>query len=95
MAASFFPPMYRRATRMQAGLAVVGTAAGLFAWLTNSGWPWLLGAPFLGFVVPFALLVIKPINNQLLASDFDPSDPERRICCGAGVFFTGFAASRV
>jgi hypothetical protein len=76
MPATFFPPMYRRAAPMQAGLAVVGSLSGLLAWLFGSGVLWLLGALLLGFVVPFTLLRIKPVNDQLLAPDLDPAAPE-------------------
>ena len=76
MAASFFPPMYRRAAPMQGGLAVVGSLAALVAWLGGSGVLWLLGALLLGFVVPFTVLVIKPINDQLLDPGLEPSDPK-------------------
>ena len=73
-AASFFAPMYRRAAAMQAGLAVVGTLASLVLWLTGAGWNWGVGALLLGSVVPFTLIVIKPINNQLLDPSLDVSD---------------------
>ena len=76
IAAKSFPPMYRRATPMQAGLAVVGSLSALLAWLTGSGVLWLLGALVLGFVVPFTLFAIKPVNDQLLAPGLDLSAPE-------------------
>ena len=75
MPATFFPPMYRRAAPMQAGLAVVGSLAAFVAWLGGSGFLWLLGALLLGFVVPFTVMVIKPVNDQLLAPDLDPEAP--------------------
>lgn len=75
-AARFFPPMYRRAAAMQVALAVVGTVAGIGAWWAGSGLPWLVGASLLFAVVPFTLLVIKPVNNRLLNPDRDPSDAD-------------------
>ncbi|MGI9591126.1 MAG: DUF1772 domain-containing protein [Myxococcota bacterium] len=76
MAAGFLPPMYRRAAPMQGGLAIVGSLAALVAWLLGSGALWLIGALLLGFVVPFTILVIKPINDQLLDPGLEPSDPK-------------------
>ena len=59
-------PSYRRATLMQAPLAVVGLAAALGAWLSGDGRIWLAGGLVLGAVVPFTLLVIFATNAQLL-----------------------------
>ena len=78
-AARFFPPMYRRAAAMQVALALVGTGAGVGAWLTGSGHVWLIGALALFAVVPFTLLVMLPVNNQLLAPERDPGDPDTEV----------------
>lgn len=72
----FFAPMYRRAAPMQAGLAIAGFAAGVAAWVAGSGALWGLGALLLGAVVPWTLVVIKPVNERLLAADLDPRAPE-------------------
>lgn len=76
MAATFFSPMYRRAAPMQAGLALIGTAAGIVAWLLGAGLSALLGALILVSVVPFTLVVIKPINDRLQSPQLDPSGAE-------------------
>lgn len=69
-----FAPSYRRATVMQASLAVIGCLAGLLsAWVLNDLWVGL-GALLLGAVVPFTLVVILPTNKQLLDPSLDPSD---------------------
>jgi Domain of unknown function (DUF1772) len=61
-----FAPSYRRATVMQASLAVVGFLTALWsAWLLGDAWIGL-GAVLLGAVVPFTLVVILPTNQQLL-----------------------------
>lgn len=65
-AARFFPPMYGRAAVLQAGLALVGSAAGIAAWLRDAGHLWLAAALLIGSVVPFTLVVIKPVNDALL-----------------------------
>jgi len=66
-----FRPSYRRATIMQASLAIVGTISGLLA-----GWPQrdgriLLATLLLGCVVPFTLVVILPTNKRLLDPGLD------------------------
>ena len=67
-----FAPSYRRATVMQASLAVVGCAAGLWAaWLLADAWI-AAGALLLGAVVPFTLVVMLPTNKQLLDPSLDP-----------------------
>ena len=76
LAARLFPPLYRRAATMQASLAVVGSAAALIAWLAGSGFGALLGGLLLGSSVPVTLVLIKPVNDRLLASDLDPSSGE-------------------
>jgi Domain of unknown function (DUF1772) len=69
-----FAPSYRRATVMQASLAIIGCLAGLWsAWLLGDAWVGF-GALLLGAVVPFTLVVILPTNKQLLDPSLDPSD---------------------
>jgi hypothetical protein len=69
-----FAPSYRRATVMQASLAVIGSLAGLWsAWLLGDAWVGL-AALLLGSVVPFTLAVILPTNKELLEPSLDPSD---------------------
>lgn len=75
-AGRFFGPMYRRASVLQVAAAFVGTAAGILAWLRGSRSVWLAGSVLLLAVVPFTLLVIMPVNKQLLAQGRSP-DPLR------------------
>ena len=65
-AARFFRPMYRRAGGLQASLALVGCASASMAWLSGAGELWLAAAVLIGSVVPFTLIVIKPVNDALL-----------------------------
>src|SRR5215510_10728477 len=74
-AVRFFPSMYRRAAVVQASLALVGCAAALAAWLRGAGRMWLAVGVLLGSVVPFTLLVIKPVNDALMQGG-DVSRPE-------------------
>lgn len=67
LAATVFRPSDRRATIMQAFLAVLGFVSVEVAWLSGGDLSWLVGGLLLGLVVPLTLLVIKPINTQLLA----------------------------
>jgi Domain of unknown function (DUF1772) len=65
-AARFFPAMYGRAAVFQASLASIGCVAAIAAWLAGAGRLWLAAAVLLGSVVPFTLVVIKPVNDALL-----------------------------
>ncbi len=64
-------PAYRRATLMQAPLAIAGLVAALAAWATGAGSTWLVGGILLGSVVPFTLVVAFPVNKQLLDPAMD------------------------
>ncbi len=71
-------PSYRRATRMQAPLALVSLATGLASWWIGGGVVWAIGALLIGTVVPFTFLGIMPTNNRLLAPGRDASSSETR-----------------
>ncbi len=75
-ATRFFRPMYRRAATLQVALAVVGTLASLWAWWQGAGLAWLASAVLLFAVIPFTVLVIMPVNHQLLAPGRDPDGPD-------------------
>jgi hypothetical protein len=65
-AGRFFRLMYRRAAVLQASLALVGCASAIGAWLSGGGHLWLAVAVLIGSVIPFTLVVIKPVNEALL-----------------------------
>ena len=71
-----FRPSYRRATVMQASLAVVGAAAAILAWTSNRDVLELFAGLLLGSVVPFTLLVILPTNKKLEEPSLDASPTE-------------------
>jgi hypothetical protein len=71
VAATEFPPSYRRAAVMQASLAVLGFLASLFVWLRGASVGWLIGGVLLALVVPFTLIFILPINKRLLDPSLD------------------------
>jgi Domain of unknown function (DUF1772) len=64
-------PSYKRATVMQASLAVAGSLLAIAAWLVGAGLIWLLAGLVLGSVVPFTLIVMWPTNKQLEDPDLD------------------------
>jgi hypothetical protein len=66
LAAAEFGPSYRRATVMQASLAVAAFLTGTWAWWLNSIGAWLVGGILIGTVVPFTLIAILPTNKKLL-----------------------------
>lgn len=58
-------PSYRRATLMQAPLALVGGLSAIGAWLAGGDRGWLAGGLLLLSVVPFTFLVLMPTNHAL------------------------------
>jgi uncharacterized membrane protein len=71
IAATEFSPSYRRASIMQATLAAVGLVSSIAAWLAGATFWWLVGGMVLGSVIPFTLIVMFPINKQLLSPALD------------------------
>jgi hypothetical protein len=78
MAALQWAPSYRRATWLQAPLAILSLLCGVAVWLLGGGWGWLVAAALVGAVVPFTFLIIMPTNHKLLAPDRDLSSSETR-----------------
>lgn len=66
-AARFFAPMYARASIMQASLAITGAIAAFAAYFSGAGRVWLWAAVMILSVIPFTLLVIEPVNQQIKA----------------------------
>ncbi len=77
-AATQWAPSYKRATVMQASLAVVSAVSGVATALLTGDWFWLVAAALIALVVPFTLLVILPTNKQLLAPGRDLSSSDTR-----------------
>jgi hypothetical protein len=78
-AATVWAPSYRRATLMQAPLAVAACLAGVGIWWLGGSVVWLIGALLIGAVVPFSQLVVMRTNRQLLAPGRDLSSRETRV----------------
>ena len=64
-------PSYRRATLMQASLALAAVLGSLGAWVLGRGLPVVLAGACIGFVIPFTLIVIYPTNRQLEDPNLD------------------------
>jgi len=64
--AALFRPMSARAAPMFIVLALVGTVAAGYAWIQGADINWLIGAVFLGAMVPFTAILIVPTNRKLL-----------------------------
>jgi len=71
-------PAYKRGTAMQAPLAIVGFLLGLIAWWQTSKTGFLIGAIAMIAPWPWTLLVIKPINDALLATELDKAGAQSR-----------------
>src|SRR5713226_3935641 len=71
IAATEFPPSYRRASVMQATLAAVGLLSSIAVWLAGATFWWAIAGVLLGSVIPFTLIVILPTNKQLLNPALD------------------------
>lgn len=77
-AVTVWAPSYKRATMMQAPLAILSFSAGVSAWLLDGGIMWFIGAVLIGLVVPFTFIVIMPTNHQLLIPGCDLASGETR-----------------
>ncbi|SEL54275.1 protein of unknown function [Nitrosovibrio tenuis] len=77
-AATIWAPSYKRATMMQAPLAILSFAGGMSAWLLDGGLTWLIGQYLLVWSLPFTFIVIMPTNHQLLAPGRDLASSETR-----------------
>ena len=77
-AAAQWAPSYRRATWLQAPLALVSLCAGVAASTIGAGFGWAVAAALIGAVVPFTLIGIMPTNRALLAPGRDLNSAETR-----------------
>jgi len=72
-----FEPSYRRAAVLQAALALLGLAAGIYGFVaSHDGWI-LTAAVLLGSVVPYTLIAVMPTNRLILHPALESSPPER------------------
>jgi Domain of unknown function (DUF1772) len=78
IAALQWAPSYKRATWLQAPLAILSLLCGVAVWLLHGGAGWLVAAILIGAVVPFTLVITMPTNHKLLAPGRDLSSSETR-----------------
>ena len=71
-------PAYKRGTAMQAPLAILGFVLGLVAWRLTAHAGFLIGALAMIAPWPWTLLVIKAVNDRLLATEADRAGPASR-----------------
>lgn len=71
-------PSYKHGAAMQSGLALIACGLGLWAWRQSGHLPWLLGALAIVSAWPYTLLVIRPTNNELLATGLADAGPRTR-----------------
>ncbi len=71
-------PAYQRGAAMQAPLALLGCLLGLIAWWQMSHPGFLIGAIAMLAQLPWTLIVIKPVNDALLATEPDQAGPQTR-----------------
>jgi hypothetical protein len=58
---------YHVGVRMQGTLVIVAGLAALWAWWRSRDWRWLLGAFLILANWPFTLMVLQPVNAELMA----------------------------
>jgi hypothetical protein len=73
-----FKPSYRHGAALQAPLSLIGCLLGLVAWWQIGDWRWLAGAIAIVAPWPWTLVVIRPVNNELLATDPAKAGPHTR-----------------
>ena len=71
LAATEFPPSYRRGTILQVTLAAVCLLSSIAAWLAGATLWWLVAGVLQVSVIPFTLIVILPTNKRLLSPTLD------------------------
>lgn len=71
-------PSYQRGKAMQASLALVATALGVWAGYLTNDWVWYLGAALALAPWPWTLFVIMPVNKVLEATPADAANAETR-----------------
>jgi Domain of unknown function (DUF1772) len=76
IAVTQWAPSYKRATLMQAPLAIIAGLFGLIRGLQGGGVLWITAAILILSVVPFTLIVILPTNHRLLDPHLDRTSTE-------------------
>ena len=78
IAATEFPPSYRRASIMQATLVALGLLSSVAASLAGATFWWAIAGALLGSVIPFTLIVILPTNKRIQNPALDMGSAQNR-----------------
>jgi anthrone oxygenase-like protein len=73
-----FKPSYKHGAALQAPLSLVACVLGLVAWWQSGDWRWLAGAIAIVAPWPWTLAVIRPVNDELLATDVSKAGARTR-----------------
>jgi len=73
-----FSPSYRRAAPLQGGSALLALVGGIVAAFASGNWVWALAGGCVGAVVPLTLVVIAPVNRQLMSEPGHLADSQTR-----------------
>jgi hypothetical protein len=76
LAATEFPPSYRRGTIMQVTLATVCLLSSIAAWLAGATFWWIVAGILQVSVISFTLIVILPTNKLFLSPTLDKRSVE-------------------
>ena len=78
IAVAEWTPSYKRATVMQAPLALAAGLLGIARFVLGGGMLWIAAALLILAVIPFTLIVIQPTNHRLLDPGRDRRSDETR-----------------
>lgn len=71
-------PAYKCGFMMQATLAIIGFLLGTLAWWQTGGIAFLIGGLVMLVNWPWTLLVMKPVNDALMATPAEEAGPQTR-----------------
>lgn len=71
-------PAYKRGTRMQAPLAVLGCLFGMLAWWQTDNLIWIASAVMMIANLPVTFAIIWPTNTRLMHTQIQAAGPDSR-----------------
>lgn len=70
-----FAAMYKSAAKMQPLLAFLSLFGGVAAWLAGANALWLLNGLLMGSVFPYTIILMLPLNKELIDPGLDKNSP--------------------